>query len=122
MLGSLSLAPAVWIGLILTPITISGGQILFKLASGRMLEANIAGFAKLLLDPVFILAVTIYAAATFLWVYVLRAVPLSVAYTFMSLTFVAVPLLAALFLGEILTIRNAIGAALIITGLLVVNL
>jgi len=122
MLGSLSLAPAVWIGLIMTPITISGGQILFKVASERMVEANMAGFARLLMDPLFILAVTIYAAATFLWVYVLRSVPLSVAYTFMSLTFIAVPTFAAVFLGEILTIRNVIGAAFIISGLLVVNL
>lgn len=119
MLGSLS--PAVWVGLILTPITISGGQILFKMASGRMGDADVAGFLRLIMDPVFILAVTIYAAATFLWVYVLRAVPLSVAYTFMSLTFIVVPSLSALFLGEVLTIRNLIGGAFIIAGLLVVN-
>ena len=121
MLGSLSLTPSVWIGLILTPITISGGQILFKMASGRMGDANMAGFMRLFLDPVFIVAITIYAAATFLWIYVLRSVPLSVAYTFMSLTFIVVPALSALLLGEVLTIRNLIGAAFIIAGLLVVN-
>ena len=121
MIASLNLAPAIWVGLILTPVTISGGQILFKMASGRMGDANVAGFIRLISDPVFILAVTIYAAATFLWVYVLRAVPLSVAYTFMSLTFVIVPTLSALFLGEVLTLRNLIGAVFIIAGLLVVN-
>lgn len=116
-----SLAPTVWIGLILTPVTIAVGQILFKMASGRMGDANIAGFIRLISDPVFILAVAIYAAATFLWVYVLRSVPLSIAYTFNALTFVIVPLLSVLFLGEVLTIRNYIGAVLIIAGLLVVT-
>ena len=116
-----SLAPSVWVGLILTPVTISCGQILFKMASGRMGDANAAGFIRLISDPIFILAVVIYAAATFLWVYVLRSVPLSIAYTFNALTFVVVPLLSVLFLGEILTIRNFIGAAFIIAGLLVVT-
>lgn len=119
MLGSLS--PAVWVGLILTPVTISGGQILFKIASGRMGDASLAGFTRLIFDPVFLIAITIYAAATFLWVFVLRAVPLSVAYSFMSLTFIVVPVLSAFLLGEVLTFRNAIGAAFIIAGLLVVN-
>lgn len=121
MLASLSLPFAVWVGLILTPITISGGQILFKISSGRMGSADMAGFIRLCTDPVFILAVTIYAAATFMWVFVLRAVPLSVAYSFMALTFCFVPVLSALILGEVLTIRNLIGGALIIGGLLVVN-
>lgn len=119
MLGSLS--PSVWVGLILTPLTISGGQILFKMASGRMGDANIAGFIRLISDPIFIVAIVIYAAATFLWVYVLRSVPLSIAYSFNALTFVIVPLLSVLLLGEVLTIRNVIGAAFIIAGLLVVT-
>jgi len=118
---SISLSPAVWTGLILTPMTIGGGQILFKIASGRMGEANMSGFMRLIMDPVFILAVTIYALATFAWVFVLRSVPLSFAYSFMALTFVIVPILSALLLGEVLTIRNFIGAALIIGGLLVVT-
>jgi len=118
---SISLSPAVWIGLILTPMTLGGGQILFKISSGRMGEANLAGFIRLITDPVFILAITIYALATFAWVFVLRSVPLSFAYSFMALTFVIVPILSALLLGEVLTIRNYIGAALIIGGLMVVT-
>jgi|LGVE01.1.fsa_nt_gb undecaprenyl phosphate-alpha-L-ara4N flippase subunit ArnE len=118
---STSLSPAVWAGLILTPMTIAGGQILFKISSGRMGEANMAGFIRLITDPVFIVAVSIYALATFMWVYVLRSVPLSFAYSFNALTFILVPILSALLLGEVLTIRNFIGAALIISGLLVVT-
>lgn len=121
MLASLSLPLAVWIGLIMTPLTVAGGQILFKMASGRMEGSGLSSFTSLILDPVFIIAVAIYASATFLWVFVLRAVPLSIAYPFMSLSFVLVPLLAALFLGEALSMRYFFGAVLIIGGLIVVN-
>ena len=112
---------AVWVGLIMTPITISIGQILFKIASEKLLQANLAGFIRLALDPMFILAVSIYGAATFLWVFVLRSVPLSITYSFMAITYLAVPLLSAQFLGEILSMRSYLGAALIICGVLVVN-
>ncbi|MGE4611174.1 MAG: EamA family transporter [Paracoccaceae bacterium] len=56
-----------------------------------------------------------------MWVFVLRSVPLSFAYSFNALTFVIVPVLSALLLGEVLTMRNYLGAALIISGLLVVT-
>lgn len=118
---SISLSPAVWIGLILTPMTIAGGQILFKISSGRMGDADMAGFVRLITDPVFIIAITVYALATFMWVFVLRSVPLSFAYSFNALTFVIVPILSALLLGEVLTVRNFISAALIVAGLLVVT-
>lgn len=121
MLNTLTLAPSVWVGLVLTPMVIAGGQLLFKISSGRLSEASLSGFARLLLDPVFLVAITVYALATFLWVFVLRSVPLSFAYSFMALTFVIVPLLSALFLGEVLSLRNFAGSALIIAGLLVVT-
>lgn len=116
-----SVSIAVWIGLIMTPVTISVGQILFKISSEKLDQANLAGFIRLSLDPVFILAVGIYAAATFLWVFVLRSVPLSIAYSFMAITYLAVPLLSAQFLGEVLNMRSYLGAALIIGGVLVIN-
>lgn len=121
MLSSLALPLAVWIGLILTPLTVAGGQILFKMAGTRMEGNGIAAFLGLILDPVFIIAMAIYGTATFLWVFVLRSVPLSVAYPFMSLSFVMVPIFAAVFLGEALNIRYFFGAILIIGGLIVVN-
>ena len=108
-------------GLVLTPLLISAGQILFKLTSGRAGEANAAGLLAVLLDPYLLCAFAIYGIGTVVWVYVLKSVPLIVAYPFMALTFCAVPLLAWLFLGEALSLRYAVGAGLIIAGLLVVN-
>lgn len=108
-------------GLVLTPLLISAGQILFKLTSARTGAVDFAGLAALLVDPYLIAAFAIYGFGTIVWIYVLKSVPLTVAYPFMALTFCAVPLLAWWLLGEQLSLRYALGAALIIAGLLVVN-
>lgn len=102
------------------PVMIAVGQILFKLTSEK-LASNEASFASVLINPVFILALGIYGSATLLWIYVLKVTPLSYAYSFMALTFVIVPLMAALWLGETLTLRYGVGATLIIAGLVVVQ-
>jgi len=111
----------VWIGLILTPVAIAVGQILFKIASGRIERFDLQTILGLALDPVFMAALGLYGATTILWVFVLRSVPLSLAYSFMGITYVAVPVLSALFLGEVLTWRSYLGAMMIIGGLMVVN-
>jgi undecaprenyl phosphate-alpha-L-ara4N flippase subunit ArnE len=108
-------------GLILTPLLISAGQVLFKMTSARTGGADIPGLIGLLADPYLIAAFAIYGFGTIVWIYVLKSVPLSVAYPFMALTFCAVPLLAWWLLGEQLNPRYAVGAALIIAGLIVVN-
>jgi len=108
-------------GLVFTPLLISAGQILFKLTSARTGGADAAGLIAMLFDPYLIAAFAIYGIGTIIWVYVLKSVPLTVAYPFMALTFCAVPLLAWGLLGETLSLRYAFGAALIIGGLLVVN-
>ncbi|NGO51262.1 EamA family transporter [Allomesorhizobium camelthorni] len=108
-------------GLVFTPLLISAGQILFKLTSARAGGTDAAGLLAVLVDPYLIAAFAIYGIGTIVWVYVLKSVPLTVAYPFMALTFCAVPLLAWFLLGETLSLRYAIGAGLIIAGLLVVN-
>ncbi len=106
--------------LTLTPLMIAAGQVLFKLTSERLVQSG-APFYTALFNPVFILALAIYGTATLLWIYVLKAVPLAYAYSFMALTFVIVPLMAALWLGEALTLKYAAGAAFIIIGLIIVQ-
>ena len=108
-------------GLLLTPLLISAGQILFKLTSARAGGLDAAGLFALLFDPYLIAALAIYGFGTIVWVYVLKAVPLTVAYPFMALTFCAVPLLAWALLGETLSLRYMVGVGLIVAGLLVVN-
>ena len=61
-------------------------------------------------------AVALYAGATLLWVRILTTVPLSRAYPFVALAFVLVPAAGYMFFGEPITLRYALGTALIVIG------
>lgn len=114
----------IWTGLLLTPVMISVGQVLFKLAGGRIdgrTATGAMGVLHTLLDPFLLVALAIYGTATILWIYVLRHVPLSQAYPFMALSFVLVPLASWLFFGETLGLRYWIGAGLLLSGMAVMN-
>lgn len=107
--------------LIITVVSVLAiGQLLFKLVGLRIADG---GFGVLLHDmrgaSLFVAALVLYGIATIAWIWALRQVPLSTAYMFMSLGFVMVPIMANYVLGEPLSIRFAIGAAMIIAGILV---
>lgn len=116
----MTLSPGIWAALLLTPVLISSGQILFKMASGR-LKDGVSGFAGLLSDPYFVLAIVIYAVGTFVWIYALKAVPLNKAYPFMAMTFCLVPIASSYFFGEPMTLKYWSGVGLILAGMLVIN-
>ena len=116
-----SYSPVLWAGLLGTPLLIAAGQVLFKLTSGTTGEFGLRGLVALAFNPLLLLALAIYGAGTIVWIFVLKAVPLTIGYSFMALTFCFVPLLANLFLGEALTLRYALGAVLIIGGMFVIN-
>lgn len=121
MMTSLGWPLLVWVGLIGTPLLISGGQVLFKLVSARMSGVNAGAFQSLLIDPLFIGAMIVYAIATVSWILVLRSVPLAAAYSFTALGFLFVPILSYVLFGEALTLRYFIGAFLIMAGLTVIH-
>lgn len=106
--------------LLATPMMIAFGQVLFKMTSQKLVN-NSDKFHTILFEPLFILALIIYGSATLLWLYVLKTVPLIYAYSFMALTFVLVPLLASIWLGEAVTLKYAIGVVLIMAGLLIIQ-
>jgi drug/metabolite transporter (DMT)-like permease len=105
------------VGLILCVMGIACGQILFKLAarnintSGNLLSAA--------LSPYFIFGIIIYGTTTLAWLWLLSKMTLAKAYPFMALSFVFVPLLSTLILGEHINGRYWIGMALIVSGLIV---
>lgn len=107
--------------LVATPCAIAIGQVLFKITSSRLLSNTDHNILHVFLDPVFIVAGVLYAGATLLWIYVLKMVPLSYAYSFMALTFIFVPILAYIFLGENIGFRYVIGTTFIIAGLVITN-
>ena len=98
--------------LLATIAVLAGGQVLFKLsANGLQL-----GDPRTFLSVPLVAALGIYGVATLMWLVVLTRLPLSVAFPFYGLTFLLVPLLAWLFLGEPLRIQTLVGGVVIIIG------
>ena len=103
--------------LLLTPLLLSAGQFLFKKTAAGLEARSLAEFlTALLTSPCFWAALTVYGAATLLWVFALSRVPLTGAMPFVALTFVIVPAIGAVFLGERLNLTYWLGVTLIIAG------
>ena len=77
---------------------ISLGQILFKRAAMQLPASP--GLADWLLNGWLLAALVLYGATTLLWVWILRHVPLHLAYPFMGLAFLMVPVLEWLLLQQ----------------------
>jgi drug/metabolite transporter (DMT)-like permease len=110
-----------WVALTLGCVLLLAiGQVLFKIAAGgwRVEGWSIATLRNFLSAPMLV-ALAVYAVATFAWVFVLRNVPLGAAYPLFSLAFVVTPLLAHVVLGEPLALRTLAGATIIVVGVIV---
>lgn len=94
---------------------ISVGQILFKKTADSMSKAD--SFYVIFFAPSLWIALVIYGTCTLLWIIILRIVPLSVAYSVFSLSFLIVPTLAYLFLNEPVSWRVYAGGVLILSGI-----
>ena len=105
-----------------TIFILAAGQILFKVASVKLDLSYKGLITGLLLNPTLILAVAIYSVATVFWLFVLKSMPLNVAYPFTALGFFIVPLLAYAFLGEPLRWTSFAGAGIIMLGVYVSTL
>lgn len=106
--------------LIIVPVMISFGQLLFKIA-GRNISGNVGkDLWTIAFDPYFIAAGTLYAFSSFLWVIALSRIDLSKAYPFMASGFIIVPILGYFLLNEVLTPNYFIGVGLIFTGIVVI--
>jgi drug/metabolite transporter (DMT)-like permease len=100
-------------------LAISTGQLLFKQV-GLAIEASRSWFGKdVLLYAAS--AFALYAAATVLWIHLLRFVALSRAYPFMAITFVIVPLASAWLFGDRLSAPYFVGVLLIGAGIVVIT-
>lgn len=107
---------------IVTVFSLSLGQVLFKYAAESM-NANAKGLVHgVLFNPWLIAALTVYAGATIAWLWVLRVLPLQVAYPFVALAFVIVPALSYFAFGEAIKWTTFLSAALIFLGVWVSTL
>lgn len=101
---------------LMTVIGLSIGQVLFKLAA-MALQGDAPLWQLLARNGYLWSALVVYGLSTALWVAVLRQAPLRLAYPFVALAFVLVPLMGHWFLGETLRWQSLLGAALIAVGI-----
>ena len=105
------------LALFLTAVCVLGigfGQILFRKGAVDIDGERV--IVSTLTSPSLWVALLVYAAATVLWVYVLRFAPLNRVYPVFALAFILVPALEWLLLGEPFRVRSLIGGAIIFAG------
>jgi drug/metabolite transporter (DMT)-like permease len=99
---------------LLCVLCIALGQILFKKAA--LVIPVQATWQCWLFNGWLIAALVIYGLTTLGWVWILRHAPLHLAYPFMGLAFLIVPIAAWFFLGEPLRWHTLVGGLIIMTG------
>jgi multidrug transporter EmrE-like cation transporter len=115
-----------YILVVFSVLTIAVGQILFKSAS-RIIHIDMSRSyfeilrANFLPAAIVFVALALYFLSTIAWVQALRTIPLSVAYTFNSLSFVLVPVAAFVIFGEQVPRYFLPGVLMIIGGVLLVS-
>lgn len=102
---------------VLCVVGISLGQMLFKKAAQSI--ANAATWQHWVFNGWLIAALVLYGITTLVWIWVLRHVPLHLAYPFMGLAFLIVPILGWIFLNEPIQVPTLVGGALILAGITV---
>lgn len=108
-------------GLIGFSLLLAAGQILFKTAAlSAPVMSSPRAVSGLFVLPSFWAALVLYGCATLLWIYLLQTISLSRAYPFAALGFVIVPVAGLLLFGERVNFTYAIGALLVIAGVLMI--
>ncbi len=112
-----ALTPTVIAMILVTLAMLSGGQVLFKMASAQLSFQRPVSF----LSGTLLVALLVYGAATVLWLAVLARVPLSVAFPFYGLSFLLVPTFAWWLLHEPIRPQTWIGGAVILVGVVIAS-
>lgn len=102
---------------------ISLGQLFLKLAALNLSNPKTIGIwiGNYCINLYLIFGVALLGAATLLWVWILRSLPLNIAYPFMALAFLFVPVLSHYALGEPLGWKSLAGGLLIVAGVALVS-
>lgn len=101
---------------ILNTALLACGQMLFKLGSNGKSINKLSDIISLVLSPVILLALMLYAGTTLLWLYILSRVKLSYAYPIQALAFPVVLITSALIFHEQIPINRWLGVGIIFIG------
>ncbi len=111
-----------WVLLIFEVLFVTASETLLKVGASQ--TAHLAGWewtGVLGLTSVWIWCAIVLVIMSFLcWIYVLRYIPLSVAFPLSNVVHVLVPLSCWMFLGEHISTRRWCGIGVVILGLAVV--
>ncbi len=106
-------------------------QILFKWRSASLkldwgnsssLFSKLMGVFQILLDPYIFFGYVCSFAASILWIFALKKLPLSFAYPFLALPLVFVLILSHFIFNESICFYRILGATLIVVGTVLIGL
>ncbi len=99
-------------------ILLTSGQVLLKFALSKMLPFgwNGAFWKSVFLNWQFAVCGLCYAAASLLWMYIIKQFPFSMAYPMISLSYVMGMFAAIIFFHETVSVYRWIGVFLIMSG------
>lgn len=100
-------------------VGISVGQMMFKKAALAIGQGN--GLSAWIFNGWLLGAFLLYGLTTLLWVWILKHVPLHMAYPFMALAFFIVPVLGYFALGEAISAKVLLGSLFIVIGVIISN-
>lgn len=107
--------------LVVLAVVMAAGQVLLKIAAQMMtVPFGLAWVLKLALNPYFIAALALQGTAVALWMFLLTEVDLGRGYVIFALTLVLVVIAGVFVFKETVSVRQMLGIALILAGLLVV--
>ena len=97
---------------------LSAGQVLLKIIALRAAETGTGGglLINMLSIPLFWLTGAVYGLVMVFWVWLLTFIPLNLAYPFLMLSLIFVPILSHFFLSEDISARYWFGLTLMSTG------
>lgn len=104
------------------------GQFLLKVGVNRMggltfkRDELVSTALKIATQPHIVIGLCLFVASMVIWLAVLSKMELSRAYPMVSISYVLVALMARVFLGEGISLSRALGIAVILVGVTLVNL
>lgn len=100
----------------------AAAQAFLKFGVGTVAIANpVATLVAMLMTPSVVIGLSLYGAGAIAWLFVLQRTPLSLAYPFVALGFVATAVIGAAIFGETLSIARMAGIGLIVVGCVLVS-
>lgn len=103
---------------IATAFSMAGGQLLFKLGAAKWGGVTLSDWViSFITNPYLVVAVFLYAITILAWIYVLKVLPLSIAYPLTALAYVIVPVMSYFLVGEKITVTTIVGSLVIMLGI-----